>query len=1012
MARGANGGEVRARLTLDNSQFKKNMKDSREEMSELDKNAQKNQESFRQLEKAATITGLAVAGIIAASVATSAQFEQGMARVAAISGATGSELERLENAAKDAGASTVFSANQATDALGFLAMAGFGVTQQVETLPHVLNLAAAAQMDLGSSADIVTNIMTGFGIEAEDSGMAVDVLVQAMTTANTDLHQLGEAMKFVAPVASSLGWSLEETATAVAKMSDAGIQGSQAGTSLRAMLLALSDPTGKAKDVIEDLNLELYDANDNLLPLPDLVREVAGGLEGMSETQQTAAASALVGREAASGFLSVIKESPEELEKYIKSLEESEGRAEQLAAVQNDTLIGSFNQFKSVLEAVAIELGEEFTPELREIVDVGTDVLNWILNINPKILEMSLKFAGGAAAAVLAVGAFNKLRGAIKLLQLAMGPMGWLALAAGLLGGIAAASWDATEATEGYTEVNLDQARQLAETSGSLDTMITRYEELSGKSKLSNDEFARYIDIAKQLQYETNASQIEKLKDEQEKLATKSGVTNDELLEMVGLNQDIIDIAPHSVEAITAGGEAFIDTAGKAREYNDELREQLRLELETQRSNAVKNLASDYEELTEALKEQQSLGEDIRDNKREQANELDRLVVEQAKLEMMEENIHEHSSGALAAQKEKVEQAELNHGWAVREGEELNDNVLEQQKIVNEKRLAVMEGQNAVNTLIDFYLTQIEVTAEKGKEIEAIETAIEKLEEQKQKIMENVGEGGKLTEEQREQIDAIGEQISQHEIAKGKVKELQEDQKDFTQAIEESTGEMIDLNFEAEKEIVKWLEADGWLLEDAEDLTAEAEKGVTKEVSLFETGLLDIETDAKANVKKPVDVYQRGLSDLETRIASPISKLIQLRYSGNKPSGLRHMGGPVYDLPKYHNGGNVKKPQEQLNDTLRNLGAPNHNEVDVRLLRNEMVLTQAQQSNLFRMVDTFGTMQAQRLKELSEVDKDDDGGRSVIHVNSLVVREEADVRRIAEELDRLDKYKKRSKGGR
>lgn len=201
MAGSANGGEIRARLTLDNSEFRRNVKDSQNQMSTLDKRARDNEAGFRQLQKTAKVAGLAVAGIGAASIKTAATFEQGMARVKGLTGATGDEFGLLEDAAREAGATTVFSATDASEALSYLSMAGFDATESVDALPGVLNLAAAAQIDLGRSSDIVSNIMTGFGMSTDETERAVDVLVETMTTANTDLPQLGDAMKFVAPVA-------------------------------------------------------------------------------------------------------------------------------------------------------------------------------------------------------------------------------------------------------------------------------------------------------------------------------------------------------------------------------------------------------------------------------------------------------------------------------------------------------------------------------------------------------------------------------------------------------------------------------------------------------------------------------------------------------------------------------------------------------------------------------------------------------------------------------------------
>jgi TP901 family phage tail tape measure protein len=215
-------GEIKAKLTLDAKNFKKGMDDAKNQMDSTTKKSHELKRSMTAIQTAALAIGGAVVAGIGGSVAVAATFEQAMARVAAVSGATGDDFESLKNIAEEMGAQTEWSATQAAEALTYLSMAGFKVQDQIKSLPAVLALASSAQIDLGRSADIVSNIMTGFGISADETGHAVDVLVKTMTTANTDLPQLGDAMKFVAPVAKSLGLSIEETAAAVAKMSDAG----------------------------------------------------------------------------------------------------------------------------------------------------------------------------------------------------------------------------------------------------------------------------------------------------------------------------------------------------------------------------------------------------------------------------------------------------------------------------------------------------------------------------------------------------------------------------------------------------------------------------------------------------------------------------------------------------------------------------------------------------------------------------------------------------------------------
>ncbi|MEH7642968.1 phage tail tape measure protein [Bacillus pumilus] len=259
-------GEIVARLELDSAQFSAGVSQAENQMQQMGNSAKSLSTQMGIVQTAALAVGGAVVAGIGVSVKTAADFEQAMSKVQSISGATGQDFEALRKVAMDLGESTKFTATEAAQGLQYLAMAGFSVKDQIGSLPAVLNMAAAASVDMGTSADIVSNIMTGFGIASEDSTYAVDVLVKTMTSANTDLLQLGDAMKYVAPVATSLGFTFEETAAAVAKMSDAGIQGSMAGTALRAGMLRLANPIGRAAKATKAYGIEVQDASGKMNP--------------------------------------------------------------------------------------------------------------------------------------------------------------------------------------------------------------------------------------------------------------------------------------------------------------------------------------------------------------------------------------------------------------------------------------------------------------------------------------------------------------------------------------------------------------------------------------------------------------------------------------------------------------------------------------------------------------------------------------------------------------------------
>lgn len=198
------------------------MEQARSDMEKSSKKSQDLKKSMDAISKASIAVGGAVVAGIGGSVKIASNFESAMSRVKSITLATDDQFADLESTARQLASTTQYSASEIADGFSYLGMAGFEVNEIISSMPGVLTLASSAQLDLGRSSDILSNILTGFGMSAEESGRAVDVLAKTMTTANTDLPQLGDALKYVAPVASALGLDIEQTAAAIGKMSDAG----------------------------------------------------------------------------------------------------------------------------------------------------------------------------------------------------------------------------------------------------------------------------------------------------------------------------------------------------------------------------------------------------------------------------------------------------------------------------------------------------------------------------------------------------------------------------------------------------------------------------------------------------------------------------------------------------------------------------------------------------------------------------------------------------------------------
>lgn len=318
------------------------------------------------------------------SVKLFAGFEQQMARVKALTGASGDEFAKLEAKAKELGAATIFSASQAAEAMSFFALAGFKTDQILKAVGPTLDLAAAGQIEIGEAADIATKIMAGMGIASDDLGRAVDVMAKAMTTANTDLLMLGEAFKFVGPMAKSAGISLEEITAAIQLLSNAGVQGEMAGTTLRGMLLSLTSPSAEAQSELQRLGIRVLDTAGNVRPLVDIITDLERSLTGVGSGEKLRVLGTIFPARQAAGAAELVSQGAQRLRDATRALESSSGTAARIASIQINTLQGDFIILLSALEGVAIAVGEALRTVLRvttqAVAKLASILSIWITN--------------------------------------------------------------------------------------------------------------------------------------------------------------------------------------------------------------------------------------------------------------------------------------------------------------------------------------------------------------------------------------------------------------------------------------------------------------------------------------------------------------------------------------------------------------------------------------------------------------------------------------------------------
>lgn len=339
-----------------------------------------------------------IAAIGAIAVKTGMDFEAAMSEVAAISGAAGEDLAKLEALAKEMGATTKFSASEAAEGLKYMAMAGWDTQQMLAGLPGVLSLAAASGEDLGRVSDIVTDALTAFGMQASEAAQFADILAAASSNANTNVGMLGESFKYVAPVFGSLGYSAEDAALALGLMANAGIKASQAGTALRGAITRMMKPSNDAAKLIEELGLKFTDAEGNMLPFRDVMDQLRSAFANLTAEQQAQYAATIFGQEAMSGMLAIINASEEDYNKLAEAIDNSTGAAEQMAKQMQDNLKGRLTELKSAIEGVALQLYDAMLPALEWVVEVVQKLVAWFSSLDPKWQQVIVTAIGFTAA--------------------------------------------------------------------------------------------------------------------------------------------------------------------------------------------------------------------------------------------------------------------------------------------------------------------------------------------------------------------------------------------------------------------------------------------------------------------------------------------------------------------------------------------------------------------------------------------------------------------------------------
>lgn len=357
------------------------------------------------LTKAVTIP---LAGLGTVSVKTAATFEDGMLKVQSLSGATQEEYVKLSDAAKHYGATTAWTAKDVADAMGYMALAGFDTNEILQSTSGMLSLASASGEDLATVTDILTDSMTAFGDGAGEASRYADVLATTQAKSNTTVGLLGEAFKYVAPLAGSYGYKLEDVATALGQMANAGVKGSMAGTALSSVITRLGTNTDGCRSAIEEMGVQFYNQDGTARDLSLVLKDLCDKTKNLSVEEKAATAKHIAGMEAQKGLLAILNQGSaaySDLEGKIKSCG---GAASDMATNMESGLGGSLRSLQSALEGVAITLGEKLAPYVTKAAEKIKEFTEWFQSLDDKTQNTIVKFGMLVTAAGPVITIFGK----------------------------------------------------------------------------------------------------------------------------------------------------------------------------------------------------------------------------------------------------------------------------------------------------------------------------------------------------------------------------------------------------------------------------------------------------------------------------------------------------------------------------------------------------------------------------------------------------------------------------
>ena len=450
-------------------------------------------------------------------VGLAGDFEEAMSNVEALSQANTQEMAALTAQAKELGATTKFTAQEAGDAMGYMAMAGWDANDMLQGMDGVLQLAAASGEDLAMVSDIVTDSLSAFGLTAKDTAHFSDVLAAAATNSNTNVAIMGETFKMSASVAGALGYSIEDVAVAMGLMANSGVKGSIAGTALRNTFNGLLEGVTLTGAAFGEYEYCAVKADGTMKDFGATIDELRGYFEQMTEAERVANAQAIAGQRGYNGLLAILNATDADYASLTNSINNCTGAAQRMANVKLDNLNGQLTLMDSAWDALRVTIGEQFNPELRKTAEIGTDVLTWangFVQKHPALVKGAMAAGGAFGAIALAI---TGVTAAMKLatvasgifagtMGVALGPV--VAVTAAVAGVVGVVTALATAADAGVPSVKelTEAARDMQE---AMDEAGASYEETATQTMATAEVASIYIDKLEEIEAATSGNVAE-----------------------------------------------------------------------------------------------------------------------------------------------------------------------------------------------------------------------------------------------------------------------------------------------------------------------------------------------------------------------------------------------------------------------------------------------------------------------------------------------------------------------